>query len=119
MEFGETPEECAERELLEETGLKVKNLQSLTFTNDYMPAEGKHYVTLFTVCVRQNEKQPPQVLEPEKCEGWEWISWKELKTWAQNEIDTPHVMENGLQLKIFVPLLNIIRQRPEVVPAIG
>ncbi|CRG86509.1 hypothetical protein PISL3812_03515 [Talaromyces islandicus] len=119
LEFGETPEQCAERELLEETGLRVKNLQSLTFTDDYMPAEGKHYVTLYTVCVRQNENQLPQVLEPEKCEGWEWVSWKELKNWAQQQIDTPQGGENELQRKMFLPLLNIIRQRAGVIPAIG
>lgn len=119
MEFGETPEQCAERELLEETGLHVKNVQSLTFTNDYMPAEGKHYVTLFTVGVRQNETQDPQVLEPNKCEGWEWVSWEELKSWAQQQIDTPQAEENGLQRKMFMPLLNLMRQRAGVVPAIG
>lgn len=119
MEFGESPEQCAARELLEETGLNASNLHSLTFTNDYMPVEHKHYVTLFTVCVRQNESQLPQLLEPNKCEGWEWISWEELKACAQQQIDTPQTAEHELQRKLFLPLLNIIRQRPGLVPALG
>lgn len=74
LEFGETPEDCATRELLEETGLHVTNVRFLTATNDYMPADNKHYVTLFMVCVRQNDSDLPEVLEPDKCEGWEWVN---------------------------------------------
>ncbi|KAL8672705.1 MAG: hypothetical protein Q9168_002830 [Polycauliona sp. 1 TL-2023] len=47
LEFGETPERCAAREVLEETGLKIKDMRFLTTTNDFMPDEGRHYVTLF------------------------------------------------------------------------
>lgn len=42
LQLGERPEECAARELMEETGLKVSNLPFLTATNDYMAKQGKH-----------------------------------------------------------------------------
>ncbi|KAH8697951.1 NUDIX hydrolase domain-like protein [Talaromyces proteolyticus] len=118
LEFGETLEECASRELLEETGLKSSNLKFLTATNDYMPAEGKHYVTIWMTCVREDESQPPQLLEPNKCEGWEWVSWKELKSWAGNNIEGSLGEGNPLARTLFLPFLNLLQQRPNITPAV-
>lgn len=114
LEFGETPEECAARELREETGLKVMNVRFLTATNDYMPADGKHYVTLFMLCERENDHDLPQVLEPEKCEGWVWVSWKDLVGWAKEHNETTD--EAILKKRLFTPLLNFMRQRPDFLP---
>jgi len=107
LEFGETPEECAAREVLEETGLAVSDLRFLTATNDYMPDEGKHYVTLFMVCVRRNKGDEPQVLERDKCEGWEWACWEDLKGWV-----------GSAERRLFLPLINLVGQRPGVIPSI-
>ena len=49
LELGESIEECAERETLEETGLEVGAFKKLGFTNDIFEKEGKHYVTLYVV----------------------------------------------------------------------
>lgn len=76
LEFKETVEECAIRELLEETGLKAHSCHSGPWTNDVM--EEKHYVTLFMI-VDAFDGQP-QLMEPTKCEGWEWFSWDHLPT---------------------------------------
>lgn len=111
LEFGETPENCASRETMEETGLKVSRVGFLTATNDYMREEDKHYVTLFTVCVRENESDEPRVLEPDKCEGWEWVSWDQLREWVRIDGEV-------LERKLFLPLLNLMRQRPGVVPTL-
>jgi 8-oxo-dGTP diphosphatase len=116
LEFGETPEECVTRELMEETGLIVTNVKFLTATNDYMPKDGKHYVTLFMVCVREEEKDEPQVLEPDKCEGWEWISWAQLKGWI--EVETSAREGEVLERRVFTPLLSLMLQRPGVVPRV-
>ncbi|KAG8527428.1 uncharacterized protein KY384_007580 [Bacidia gigantensis] len=76
IEHGETFEECITREIMEETGLSVKNVRFLTATNDIMPVEAKHYVTIFMVCEREAangaQEREPEVKEPEKCEGWKW-----------------------------------------------
>ena len=77
LEFGETVEECAARELAEETGLKAVSLELGPWTNDIIDGT-KHYITLF-VFVTQFEGQL-QLLEPHKCEGWEWFSWSALPT---------------------------------------
>ncbi|KHN98624.1 NUDIX hydrolase domain-like protein [Metarhizium album ARSEF 1941] len=115
LEFGEEPEECAMRELLEETGLGVANIRFLTATNDHMPEDNKHYITLFHVCVRENDGDDPQLLEPDKCESWEWIAWKDLTGWIETRQDN-NSQEDALQHKVFIPLINIVKQRPGVRP---
>ena len=114
LEFGETPEACAVREVLEETGLKVTNVRFLTATNDHMPADNKHYVTMFMVCGREDESAQAEVLEPGKCEGWEWASWEELLGWSKRQGNASK--GEAVERNLFVPLLNLIRQRPGVKP---
>lgn len=75
LEFGETIEECASRELAEETGLKAISIQMGPWVNDIIE-ENKHYVTLFAF-VNQFDGDL-QLLEPDKCEGWEWFDWHSL-----------------------------------------
>ena len=115
LEFGETPEKCAAREVLEETGLKVKDMRFLTTTNDFMPDAGRHYVTLFMVCVREDDAQEAKVMEPDKCEGWEWVRWGDLVSWV--DLNDADEARHGGERRLFMPLLNLVRQRPEVKPA--
>jgi 8-oxo-dGTP diphosphatase len=117
LEFAETPEKCAAREVQEETGLNVTNVRFFTATNDIMQADGKHYVTLFMVCVRENDSDLPQVLEPDKCEGWEWASWEDLMMWVKDAFEA----RDGevLDKKLFIPLLNLVKQRPGLVPTLA
>lgn len=76
LEFGESIERCARREVREETGLELRAITAAPYTNDVMAAEGKHYVTCFV----QAEPAPGEarVLEPAKCEGWSWFAWSAL-----------------------------------------
>lgn len=115
LEFGETLETCAAREVLEETGLKVANIQFLTATDDFMPADNKHYVTLFVVCLRENHKEEPIILEPHKCDAWEWVSWESLLEWVKQEAEA----QTGVVEKtLFTPLLHLVRERPGVKPVL-
>lgn len=75
LEFGESIEECAKRELLEETGLKAISLELGPWTNDLME-DNNHYVTLFVFV--SEFAGIPQLLEPDKCEGWKWFAWDQL-----------------------------------------
>jgi 8-oxo-dGTP diphosphatase len=77
LEFGESVEACARRELLEETGLEIHSvaLELGPWTNDHID-ENKHYITLF-VFVDQFSGTPT-LLEPDKCEGWDWFDWDHL-----------------------------------------
>lgn len=74
LELNEELEDCARREVLEETGMKIKNVRIGTFTNDIFKEEGKHYITLFIVA--EHESGEPQIKEPDRCEKWEWHDWK-------------------------------------------
>jgi 8-oxo-dGTP diphosphatase len=73
LEFNETIEDCARREVLEETGVRIKSLRLGPYTNDMFVKEQKHYITLFVLA--QYASGVLQVREPEKCERWEWLVW--------------------------------------------
>lgn len=110
LEFGETPESCAAREVLEETGLEVKNVRFLTATNSVMQSEGKHYVTLFVVCERVDQRQQARVMEVEKCAGWEEWGWEGMVRLVG--------AEGGEGRRLFQPLVDLLVQRPGVVPSL-
>ncbi len=76
LEFSESIEQCAGREVIEETGLQIKNVRFGTFTNDIFREEDKHYVTLFVTA--EYESGSPELKEPDKCEKWEWFDWNVL-----------------------------------------
>ncbi len=76
LEFGETIKECAKREVLEETGLKIKNASLGPYTNDIFEDEQKHYLTVFVTA--NPASGTPQTLEPQKCERWDWFKWTNL-----------------------------------------
>ena len=76
LEFGESVEACAAREVLEETGLVVQSVRAGPFTNDVMTVEDKHYVTLFVLA--DSVTGEPQLREPQKCERWAWFDWSDL-----------------------------------------
>jgi 8-oxo-dGTP diphosphatase len=77
IEFGESVEACAKRELMEETGLIALSMRPGPWVNDIIEKD-KHYVTLF-VFVEDFEGEP-QLMEPHKCEGWGWFEWNTLPT---------------------------------------
>jgi len=89
LEFMETIEECARRETLEETGVKIKNVGKPVFTEDFFKEENKHYITMLVTA--EWDSAEPQVLEPDKCEEWGWFSWDNLPSPLffpmQNHID--------------------------------
>lgn len=74
LEFGETIEQCAIRELAEETGLKPASMKLGPWTENMI--QGKHYITIFTfVHLFEGEAK---LLEPDKCEGWQWFDCDHL-----------------------------------------
>ncbi|RXH70094.1 hypothetical protein DVH24_007350 [Malus domestica] len=80
LEFGESFEECAARELKEETDLDIKNIELLTVTNHVFLEEAKpcQYVAIVTRAVLADEDQEPQNMEPNMCDGWDWYEWDNL-----------------------------------------
>ena len=76
LEYGESIEACARRELREETGLLIDKLRRGPFTNDFFAEERKHYVTLFVIA--EQTRGDPQLREPDRCECWDWFPWNRL-----------------------------------------
>ena len=78
LEFGESVDDCARREVLEETGLRIGAISAGPFTNDVFVAERKHYVTLFVLA--HDADGEPARCEPGKCLRWDWFDWHVLPT---------------------------------------
>jgi 8-oxo-dGTP diphosphatase len=76
LEFYETIEECARREVFEETGIRLRNIRYGPFTNNLFRDERKHSVTLFVVA--EYAGGTAHAREPEKDECWGWHRWEEL-----------------------------------------
>jgi enolase-phosphatase E1 len=76
LDYGEDWEHCAQREVAEETGLKIKNVRFATVVNDVEP--NYHFVTLIMRADLDGSDQQPKVLEPHRCEEWVWVSWDQL-----------------------------------------
>nr|GMD51831.1 nudix hydrolase 1-like [Ipomoea batatas] len=75
LEFVEIFEECAAREVKEETGLELKNIETLKVINHVFHNEAKpsHYVVLLIRAELSDPNQIPENVEPDRCEGWdEW-----------------------------------------------
>jgi 8-oxo-dGTP diphosphatase len=71
MEFGESFEETAKREVMEETGLVVDNVRFGAVTNDVFTDENKHYVTVWVLSNWVSGE--PTLTEPDKFIDQQWI----------------------------------------------
>jgi 8-oxo-dGTP diphosphatase len=74
LEWGESFEDCAKRETREETGLEIQNVRFLRLLN--FKFYGKHFVDIGLLADWKSGE--PKVLEPEKCEGWDWYDTTNL-----------------------------------------
>lgn len=78
LEGGESFEQCAKREVEEETGILLPDdILYWTTVNTVYHTEGKHYVVILMV-VRCPNGQDAEIVEPKKCEEWVWASWDDM-----------------------------------------
>ena len=75
MEYMESFEGTAKREVKEETGMEIDNVRFLRLYNlkEYDP---KHYVDIGLVADWKSGE--PEIMEPNKCEGWDWYDMDDL-----------------------------------------
>lgn len=78
LEFSETFEQTAKREVLEETGLGIKNVRFGAVTNDYFKDEAKHYVTVWMLSDWHSGKE--YITEPDKFIEMQWRDFDTLPT---------------------------------------
>lgn len=76
LEFGETFEKTAEREVYEETGLRIKNIRPGALTNDLFQADNKHYVTVWMLADWRSGVE--RVCEPNKYVDLRWCDFDTL-----------------------------------------
>ena len=69
-EFGESFEETAAREVLEETAVSIAGIRFVALTNDFFEEAGKQYACVWLTSQYANGE--PRVMEPEKCLEWRW-----------------------------------------------
>jgi len=102
LEFSESFEECAIREVYEETGLTLQSAEFATATNDIMTDENKHYCTMFMKAIADPaDIGNLRTMEPEKLDGdWAWVTWDDL------------INDQSTFRPLFLPLQNLMATRP-------
>lgn len=76
LEFNEKIEECAVREVMEEVGIKIKNIKIGPITNDIFTKEDKHYITIFvTSDIAEGE---PEIKEKDRIEEIKWVGFDNM-----------------------------------------
>jgi len=76
LEFGETFEEGVLRELEEEAGQIQTTTPELWTVANTIFGDDKHYVVVFMKA--QWVYGEAQVMEPSKCQCWDWFAWDNL-----------------------------------------
>jgi len=90
LDYGETFFDCTRREVLEETGVHIKNLKLGPYTNDIFKEDNLHYVTLYIIA--DYKSGIAEVKETKKCLEWKWFEW------------------NNLPEPLFLPIQNLLKQ---------
>jgi len=76
LHFGESFEEGARRELMEEIGIKVEKMKVISISNEIV--SDAHYVCVGFLC--DDFEGEPKIMEPEEIVEWKWFSLDELPT---------------------------------------
>ena len=76
IEVGESPQQAGRREVIEETGLSLRDMHFIHFTSNVFSVH-KHSISLYfqAECV---DRGVLATGENEKCYGWEWKRWVDV-----------------------------------------
>jgi len=69
LDYLESFEECARREIREECGIEIENIR-FQFVANLLHYKPKHYTHIGLLADWKSGEA--KILEPEKCEGWDW-----------------------------------------------
>jgi len=76
LEWEESPEHCAKREVKEETGCQIKNVRLLAVTNDKFKKDKKHYITILMLASHKSGK--PRICEKDRAADIGWFPYNKL-----------------------------------------
>ena len=74
LDYGESFEEGAKREVMEETGIKLNNTKIICVNED----KNKHAHFITIGLLSKDFEGEPQVLEPDEITEWKWFASKDL-----------------------------------------
>lgn len=96
IEFGESLEEGAKREVLEETGIKLGNVKVICVNNDK-----NEYAHFITIGMHSEEFEgEPKVMEPDEIVEWKWFDLSDLP--SPIYFPSAKVIENYKQDKFYI-----------------
>jgi len=78
LEFNETVEKCARRELEEEVGITPTKIKLINIINDIPNLEGQLRHTVRFVFLIEDFSGKIENKEPDRCDGWKWFDIKNL-----------------------------------------
>lgn len=76
LEYGESFEECAKRELKEELNLDAEGFEVIGICNSVYPEENKHVIAIEVKAKKFSGT--PEIMEPEKCSEFGWFNINNL-----------------------------------------
>ena len=74
LHFGETFEQAAQREVMEETGMKVNKIKVISLTNNII--SDAHFITIGFLC--EDFLGEPEIREPDEITEWKWFELDNL-----------------------------------------
>jgi 8-oxo-dGTP diphosphatase len=104
MDFGETFEETARREVKEEAGIDLKKLEVICVNNERIG--GAHFITIGMYS--ENFDGEAQIMEPDEIVEWQWFSLNELP--SPLYFPSKKIIENYKQKKFYITENNLINK---------
>ncbi len=95
LHFQENLKEGAIREVLEETGIIVKNLKVISISNDIV--SDAHFVTIGFLS--EEFEGEPKIMEPDEITEWKWFDLNNLP--SPLYFPTEKIIKNHLAGKIY------------------
>jgi 8-oxo-dGTP diphosphatase len=97
LEFGETFEDGAKREVKEETGIDLHETEVICINNDMIPEA--HFVTIGLFA--KSFSGEATVMEPDEITQWQWFDLNNLP--KNLFFPSAKVLKNYLQNKFYIP----------------
>lgn len=95
LHFQEKLREGAIREVFEETGIKVKDLEAISISNDIV--QDAHFVTIGFLC--KDFEGEAKVMEPDEITEWKWFDLNNLP--SPLYFPSEKIIKNYLTKKIY------------------